>query len=105
MGPRPYLLVALVLGIAPSSVSAAGSPESGKVIAERWCAACHLVSPEQTLANPDVPSFPAIAVKYAGEDNLAALEAFLADPHPVMPDMSLTRQEIRDLVAYIASLQ
>jgi hypothetical protein len=36
---------------------------------------------------------------------LAALEGFLADPHPVMPDMSLTRQEIKDLVAYIGSLK
>jgi hypothetical protein len=29
---------------------------------------------------------------------------FLLDPHPKMPDMSLTRTEAGDLAAYIASL-
>ncbi|WP_224008204.1 hypothetical protein [Aureimonas sp. SA4125] len=42
--------------------------------------------------------------KRAG-DNPGTLAGFLADPHPVMADMSLTRQEIDDLVAYIASLR
>jgi hypothetical protein len=32
------------------------------------------------------------------------LSSFLTDPHPKMPDMSLTRAEIADLVAYIRSL-
>jgi len=27
------------------------------------------------------------------------------DPHPKMPDMSLTREEIADLVAYIGTLK
>ena len=84
---------------------AAGQAEQGKAIAERWCAACHQVSPEQTIASADVPSFMTIARMQATPDDLAALEGFLADPHPVMPDMSLTRQEIRDLVAYIGSLK
>ena len=29
---------------------------------------------------------------------------FLMDPHPKMPDMQLTRDEARDLGAYVASL-
>lgn len=29
----------------------------------------------------------------------------MADPHPPMPDMSLTRSEMRDLLAYIRSLR
>ena len=33
-----------------------------------------------------------------------ALAAFLADPHPKMPDMHLSRSEIDDIVAYIQSL-
>lgn len=86
------------------SALAASRPEVGKIIGQRWCAACHQVSPEQTTANADVPSFMTIAEMRATPSALAALEGFLADPHPVMPDMSLTRQEISDLVAYIGSL-
>jgi hypothetical protein len=33
------------------------------------------------------------------------LAFFLLDPHPVMPNMALTRDEAADLAAYIASLR
>ena len=33
------------------------------------------------------------------------LRAWLADPHPPMPNLSLTRWEIDDLLAYIESLR
>lgn len=74
---------------------------NGEIIAKRWCAACHLVAPEQTRAVADVPSFMAVA-----RMNLPpqTLKAFLMDPHPKMPDMNLTRSEIEDIVAYIRSL-
>jgi cytochrome c2 len=79
----------------------AADAANGKIIAKRWCAAHHLVSPDQTLASPDVPSFAAIARKRLPPESL---KAFLSDPHPKMPDMSLTRSEIEDIVAYIRSL-
>jgi mono/diheme cytochrome c family protein len=98
-----------MLGLAAillTSQSAAGAPASGnagagKELAERWCASCHLVSPEQATATTEAPPFETIA---ASHDSFAWLGAFLADPHPPMPELSLTRDEIRDLTAYIASL-
>ena len=90
--------------IAPLAANAAGLPEEGRIVAERWCAACHQVTPDQNTASADAPSFMTIADGLDGEESLEALAGFLADPHPVMPDMSLTRQEIRNLVAYIGSL-
>jgi mono/diheme cytochrome c family protein len=98
------VMVAALLALVGGSAVAAGRVEVGKAIGQRWCAACHQVSPEQAVANADVPSFMTIAQMRASPSALAALEGFLADPHPVMPDMSLTRQEISDLVAYIGSL-
>lgn len=98
-------MVAALLVLVGVSVLAASRPEQGKAIAQRWCAACHQVSAEQTTASADAPSFMTIAQMRATPSALVALEGFLADPHPVMPDMSLTRQEIRDLVAYIGSLK
>ena len=73
----------------------------GGIIAKRWCAACHLVSPDQTQANSDAPSFAAIARKKPSSKQLTA---FLTDPHPKMPDMNLTRSEIADIAAYIGTL-
>lgn len=102
---RVFAVMFGILTIAPAAAQERihGIAASGKVIAERWCAACHIVSPEQTTGSADLPTFMSIAK--AAADDTDPLEAFLADPHPVMPDMSLTRQEIRDLVAYVASLR
>jgi mono/diheme cytochrome c family protein len=98
-----FLLLALVLTLSFSSSSrAAGTPQAGQTLAERWCASCHLVTPWQTQASADVPSFGSIANK---TEQLDWLVGFLADPHPPMPTLSPTRQEIQDLVAYFEFLR
>jgi mono/diheme cytochrome c family protein len=94
----PVLAAALVTA---ASAQAADVAE-GRTIAERWCASCHLVSSEQERAMDGVPGFEAIAAR--GDLTGETLEAFLMDPHPVMPDMALTREEVEDLTAYIDSL-
>jgi len=89
----------LGMGIAGASADV----RSGQTIAERWCAACHLVGPEQTRAIDGVATFAEVARR---EDvTIDGLRAFLASPHPMMPDMALTRTEIRDLVEYIKALE
>lgn len=95
----------MLLSAAGSAASALaqGNAESGGAIAERWCASCHLVSAGQTAAVAGVSSFPSIAQQTDSE--IEALEGFMADPRPPMPDMSLTRSEMRDLLAYIRSLR
>src|SRR6478736_1855629 len=89
----------LIVGLLASGTAVAGDLASGQRIAERWCAACHLVSARQSTASADVPSFEAIA--RSRELDRSRLSAFLADPHPRMPDMQLSRSEIDDLVGYI----
>lgn len=92
--------LALVLGGGP--VSAAGDAAQGEMLAKRWCAACHIVSADQTRGADNVPPFASIAkIPGFGPDKIAM---FLMDPHPKMPDMQLGRGEAQDLAAYIASL-
>lgn len=79
------------------------SAPNGKVLAQRWCATCHLVSPGQATASADVPTFMTLAKR--SDREIDKLPNFLAHPHPVMPDMQLTRSEIADIVAYIRSLK
>ena len=81
----------------------AGNSAQGKAIAERWCSACHMVSPSQSQVHVDVPTFPSIARKLPAEADVLA--AFLANPHPPMPNLNLTRRDIQDLLAYIATLK
>ena len=80
-----------------------GDPAKGKQLANLWCSSCHLVSPDQPTTTGEAPPFETIAERSA--DQFAWLRAFLTDPHPPMPRLSLSRAEIRDLVAYIASLK
>lgn len=99
MRPLAFLFLLAAMASAPA-LAARPDPDHGKVIAQRWCAACHDVSLSQTQASADVPSFFYVARHMDKRD----LTSFLTDPHPKMPDMSLTRQEIDDLTAYIRSL-
>jgi mono/diheme cytochrome c family protein len=85
-----------------NGVAAPADPVNGERLAKQWCAACHIVSADQTRGADNVPAFSAVA-KMPGfsAENIGQ---FLLDPHPKMPDMQLTRDEARDLGAYIASL-
>ena len=73
---------------------------NGSRLAQRWCASCHLVSSSQSVVIDHSPSFASIAQK--GDFNAEKLAFFLLEPHPKMPNMSLSRKEADDLAAYIA---
>jgi mono/diheme cytochrome c family protein len=76
---------------------------NGKRLAERWCAACHVVSAAQREANADAPPFEDIARRpYFSESGLVT---FLLDPHAKMPNMNLTRFEAGDIAAYVGTLR
>jgi len=96
------LMMSMILASA-YPVSALENTGKGKILAQRWCASCHLVSPDQDTGSADVPPFMSLAKR--PERELDKLSAFLTDPHPVMPNMQLTRNEIADIVAYIRSLK
>lgn len=109
--------LAIGLGIAvalaaswPGSVVAADGkrlppdPERGQKLAVQLCAGCHVVSSEQTgKVTAGVPSFRAIANR--PEQTWERIAKVLIQPHAPMPNIHLTRQEIRDIVGYLDSLR
>ncbi|MBM3527378.1 MAG: cytochrome c [Alphaproteobacteria bacterium] len=74
----------------------------GEQLAKRWCAGCHLVAPGQQRTM-EAPPFETVARSQTYTPQ--SLAFFLLDPHPKMPNMSLTRAEASDLAAYIVSLR
>jgi mono/diheme cytochrome c family protein len=101
-------LARYIVGLAVSVLLTAGSGavraadvEKGGAIAARWCAQCHAATPDQRRSDADPPTFAQIGRMPTMD--AAALAAFLMTPHRRMPDMSLTRREIEDLVAFIKS--
>lgn len=79
----------------------AADPHKGALLAERWCASCHIVSSTQGKGTDITPSFASIAQR--ADFSVEKLAFFLLDPHPIMPRMTLSRDEARDLAAYIAN--
>ena len=93
---------AMGLAIGVTTLVAQADPDDGEKLARRWCAACHLVAPDQQTATTDAPPFATIA--RAPGFNREKLAFFLLEPHPKMPNMSLSRNEAADLADYIAAL-
>jgi mono/diheme cytochrome c family protein len=80
---------------------AQGDPEAGRDLVRSWCTACHVVDLEGTGADAG-PALPALL---AGRQRSAdEIRGWLADPHPPMPNLNLSRQEIDDILAYLESL-
>lgn len=97
-----------IASIAAATISAAllmtateaADARKGGELARRWCASCHVVSSDQRQPAGEAAPFSAMAA-LAGFDE-ARLAYYLLAPHPNMPDLALTRDEVRDLAAYIA---
>jgi mono/diheme cytochrome c family protein len=101
-GVRVASALAVLAGVVVTQVAEAADAYNGGQIARRWCEPCHVVASDQQGTTGEAPPFASIA-KRSGFD-AGQLAVFLFDPHPKMPNMSLTRIEAGDLAAYIASL-
>ena len=96
-------IVLALMATAFGSVAAnAADPDHGQTLARRWCATCHVVAANQQRPTGEAPPFAVIAKRT--DFNATRLANFLLEPHPKMPNMSLTRTEAADLGAYIATL-
>jgi cytochrome c len=96
-----------ILGLLVLAVVAAHAARAdvskGAQIARQWCANCHVIGDRNAGAVPQgPPSFRTIAGSGMTADQL---RAFLSHPHGAMPDLSLTRAEIDDLIGYIGTLR
>jgi mono/diheme cytochrome c family protein len=97
------LALLMVAAVVDSAPSIAADVNHGRQVARRWCVSCHLVAASQRQTTTEAPPFATIARKPDFDVN--RLAAFLLEPYPRMPNMSLTRAEAADTAAYIGSLR
>ena len=105
---RIMLIAMSATAIAVTGTLVLAAPLSGDVarghaLAQTWCTGCHYIEAHETAAKDAVPSFNAIAGTKSA--TVPSLRAFLQTRHQNMPDWWLTRQQIDDVTAYIASLR
>lgn len=98
-------LLPLATAFAAMSVLAGGEALAadagiGREIAQRWCAGCHAVEGSGADLAPPLAS---IANQPEFIDNY--YWTWLSDPHPPMPNLYLSRQEISDIIAYLRTLR
>lgn len=103
-------VLALACGLTASAALAAppapADPANGERLSRRWCAACHLIAADQTTASADAPSFQALAdAPKKTPDGIADFLTLPGTTHSRMPDLALSRVEIDDITAYVASLK
>jgi mono/diheme cytochrome c family protein len=92
---------ACALLIGAVAAHAAGDAAAGHALARHWCAGCHIVD-DSGRGSDAAPTFAAIARR--GARDTAWVRAWLAAPHPPMPNVDLTRPQTDDIVAYLESL-
>jgi mono/diheme cytochrome c family protein len=99
---RIAALVALtVLSSTTLSYAASGNAEAGRQLATRSCSSCHATEAAKT-ATDGAPPFTLIAK--TNRERPAWIRGWLMSPHPPMPNISLSRQQIDDIVAYLGTI-
>jgi mono/diheme cytochrome c family protein len=102
MKERGRLAVSTVLLLSVWQAAAFGADaRHGEAIAERWCSGCHIVSKGQSQGGTEAPPFSEIAERPGFDPGHVAL--FLLAPHPPMQGLGLSREDARDLAAYVGS--
>ena len=91
-----------VLVPALSPTAAAQDSAAGRALADQWCASCHAIAPGAG-GSDQVPSFERIVQDRGRTEEW--ITTWLSVPHQSMPNLSLSRQEIADLVAYLETLR
>jgi len=98
----PAAAAGVVLVLTATQVFAAGDAAAGQRLTQQWCSGCHIASRN----GPGTDAAPPLAdiAQHQGRSE-AWLRGWLAAPHPPMPNLSLSRQEIDNIVAYLESLK
>jgi len=102
-----FLFVWLVAETPTASSAEDVKPPSaveGHKLAEKFCKGCHLINAEGDGAAPvGPPPFPSIANKPG--QTAERIKNALIQPHPPMPDMQLSSEEINNIIAYLETLR
>ncbi len=104
MKPELALAAAVLLALSSEAGAQDADIEAGAAYAKQICAACHAVLPnEQISPLPQAPTFQSIA-DTPGMTELA-LTVWLQSSHPTMPNIMLEPDDMRNVIAYIRSLE
>lgn len=98
------VLTILLLTTVAEAQPLPGDTSSGRNLALRICADCHLVAEDQPRPTTDgAPPFALVARQPSS--TALGLRVFLRSPHSNMPNLILSPGETDDLISYILSMR
>lgn len=99
MSLRHLALVTVFLLSATQVIAAApGNAEAGRRLVMQSCSSCHATGSPATATDGAPP------LSFVAKDNRqrpAWIRGWLTDPHPPMPGIMLSRQQIEHIIAYL----
>ena len=102
--PLLGLVLLPLLASSPAPAQPYGDAAEGGRLATMWCASCHQIGPlPGNLASDAVPSFRAVANRPS--TTALSIRIFLRTPHPAMPDLMLTDEQIDNIGSYVLGLR
>lgn len=92
-------------GIALVTEPSGGSPASGMDVADRNCSLCHAIARDGASPHPRAPAFRTLSSRYPLDALSEALAEGIVVGHTGMPQIQLEPKDIRDLIAYLETIQ
>jgi mono/diheme cytochrome c family protein len=96
-----FVVSLAVLVIGSSSGAERGDASAGRDLVNRSCVSCHATD-DTTRVSDASPTLSFLAHK--NKSNGSFVRAWLTEPHPPMAGISLSRQQVSDIIAYLETL-
>ncbi|MDF2097158.1 c-type cytochrome [Aquibaculum arenosum] len=82
-----------------------GQVETGRELAQSYCAGCHAVGEQDSSPLPEAPAFRDLHHRYPVAHLAESLAEGIAVGHPAMPEFVLEPGEVEAFIRYLESLE
>jgi cytochrome c len=104
-GWRVLVLSLALLAYAPSSFAQSPAAQRGLTFVRAHCAQCHSIDKASESQLQIAPAFRTLHLKYPIENLERPLSEGIIAGHPTMPQFRLDPDQVRDVIAYLKSLE
>ena len=101
-----FLIASLILALGcAGALAASPSAQRGLNIARTYCARCHSIDKVSESPLKIAPPFRTLHERYPVTDLQEPLAEGIVTGHPTMPEFRFDPDQVRDLVAYLKTLE
>jgi cytochrome c len=99
------MLSLALLAYAPSAFAQSPAAQRGLTFVRTHCAQCHAIDKASESQLLIAPAFRTLHLKYPIENLERPLSEGIIAGHPTMPQFRLDPDQVRDVIAYLKSLE